>query len=114
MCKTEPKEIKKKWDREVVGSLADDAVGRENLLYSFVWRENDFTEEMLSAFQGTYYITYSIYARYYEEIERTIEKYNISTERIYIIKDCVNYQNFYRDIDFEKVNAKVLQYYGKE
>lgn len=113
LCKTEPVIWEKRWDREVIGSLVDNAVGRENFLYSFVWRENNFTEDMLSSFQGTYYITYSIYARYFEEVEEIIEKYKISKERIFIIKDCVNYQNFYRDINFEKVNAAVMQYYGK-
>lgn len=98
-------------DREVIGSLADNVVGRENFFYSFVWRENEFTEDMLSSFRGTYYITYSIYARYCEEVEEIIEKYGIAKERIYIIKDCVNCQNFYRDINFEKVNDTVVQYY---
>lgn len=111
LCKTEPKKIKKVWDREVIGSLADNVVGRENFFYSFVWRENEFTEDMLSAFQGTFYITYSIYARYCEEVEEIIERYRIAKEQIYIIKDCINCQNFYRDINFEKVNDTVVQYY---
>lgn len=114
LCKTEPKTLKKVWDREVIGSLVDNVVGRENFLYSFVWRENEFTKDMLSTFQGTYYITYSIYARYWEEVEEIIKRYKIAEERIYIIKDCANYLNFYRDINFEKVNAKIIQYYDRQ
>ena len=69
---------------------------------------------MLSTFQGTYYITYSIYARYWEEVEEIIKRYKIAEERIYIIKDCANCLNFYRDINFEKVNAKIIQYYDRQ
>lgn len=113
LCKTEPETLKKRWNRELVGRMVDNIVGRENLWYSFVWRENDFTDNMLSAFKGTYYITYSIFARYFDEVEEIIEKYQIDRRHVYIIADCVDYNCFYRDIDFEKVNAAVFQLYEK-
>ncbi len=113
LCKIEPESLKKRWDREVVGSIVDIAVGRNNLLYSFVWRKIPFIDDIFPAFKGTYYITYSIYARYFKEVEEIIEKFQIDRRRIYVIADCVNHINFYRDIDFEKVNASILQFYEK-
>lgn len=109
LCRTEPEPLKKRWDREVVGSVVDHVVGRDNLFYSFVWRGSS-TDDMFSEFKGTYYITYSMFARYLEEVEEIIKTYQIDKRRIYIIADCVDYKNFYREIDFNKVNAAYFQF----
>ena len=72
-------------------------------IYSFVPNEFFWENILLEKFEGTYYITYSMFARYHEEIRDSIKKHKIDKKRIYLIKDKGNYTNFFREIDFNYV-----------
>lgn len=104
LVKHQPAYFQKEWNIELHGGMIDRKTKDEgDYIYSFV--SNDFFGEnvLLEKFEGTYYITYSMFARYHEEIRNSIKKHKIDKRRIYLIKDEGDYTNFFREIDFNSV-----------
>lgn len=104
LVKHQPAYFQKEWSVELHGGMIDQkAKDTGDYIYSFVPNEFFWENILLEKFEGTYYITYSMFARYHEEIRDSIKKHKIDKKRIYLIKDKGNYTNFFREIDFNYV-----------
>lgn len=104
LVKHQPAYFQNEWNIELHGGMIDQKTkDKGDYIYSFVPNEIFWENILLEKFEGTYYITYSIFARYHEEIRNSIKKHKIDKKRICFIKDKGDYTNFFREIDFNSV-----------
>lgn len=104
LVKHQPTYFQNEWNIELHGGMIDQKTkDKDDYIYSFVPNEFFWESILLEKFEGTYYITYSIFARYHEEIRNSIKNHKIDKRRICLIKDKGDYTNFFREIDFNSV-----------
>ena len=78
LVKHQPAYFQKEWSVELHGGMIDQkAKDTGDYIYSFVPNEFFWENILLEKFEGTYYITYSMFARYHEEIRDSIKKHKI-------------------------------------